>query len=250
MRGFLLLALYLSSFFASAIDFPRGLTHEDRQEVLRLLGFNTSTKLLTNPYPLGGYSGVEMGVSVEMVNIEGLSDLGNKTSGGQSDFHYPTVSFGKGLYENFDIFVHFIPPLPNSRLSEFGGLIRWSFFQGQYVPISLSATLHANRIGIQNSFSCQTYGGDLIAGLTMNNISVYVGGGYLTAQGSFLAGSTGDGVVDPSDPAVSTTSLVSESARTLHSLFGLTIQQGIFFVAAEVDRYRDSVYSAKLGLRF
>lgn len=242
---------FLSPLFASAIDFPRGLTKDDRQEVLRMLGFNTSTKLLTNPYPLGGYSGVEIGMSLEMVNIDGLSRLGNGTSSDQSDFRYPVLSLGKGLYENIDIFAHFIPPLPSSRLSEFGALVRWSFYQGQYVPLSLSITAHGNRISIQNSFSSQTYGGDFIAGLTMNNFSVYVGGGYLAATGSFTSGTGGDAVVDPSDPDVNPNSnLVSEEAFTLHSVLGVTLQQGMFFLAAQVDRYRDAVYSTKVGIRF
>ena len=48
---------------AAAFDIPKGLSESDRREIILTLGLNSATKMLDNPYPLGGFSGFEIGLS-------------------------------------------------------------------------------------------------------------------------------------------------------------------------------------------
>lgn len=235
---------------ANAIEIPRGLTSADRTEVTKMLGSNTSSKLLTNPYPLGGYSGFEAGVSIEVINIEDLKRLGLKSTNDEREFRYAKVSVGKGLYNDIDVFFHFVPPTAGIKVSEYGGLLRWSFFQAKFVPINISWNVHLNHININDSFSNQTAGTNLVSGINVQNFSIYFGIGYLESRGTFMGGTTDQGVVDPSDPDFDQgTFTASSKVRQFHSQVGITVHFSDYFLAAQIDRYQDPVYSMKLGTR-
>src|SRR5476651_1584350 len=120
MRFWLCALLLLSSMKALAFDIPSGLNQSDRREIVRTLGLNSATKMLDNPYPLGGYSGFEIGLSSEFIDIRDIRHLGcapgsagcgNKTYSDESEWNYSRLTIGKGLYKDLDIFIHFIAPL-------------------------------------------------------------------------------------------------------------------------------------------
>ncbi len=251
MYAFLLLSLFLLlSPHAQSLEIPRNLTSADRTEVVKMLGMNTSSKLLTNPYPLGGYAGFELGLAVEVINVEDLKRLGAKLTNDEREFRYPKISIGKGLYNDIDLFFHFIPSAPGLKVSEYGGLLRWSFFQAKFVPINLSLNIQGSHIDINDSFESQTLGTNLISGINVQNFSIYFGFGYLQSKGTFMGGSTGQGVVSPSDPGLDTgTGTASSRATQFHSLVGVTVHFSDYFLAAQIDRYQDPVYSMKLGTR-
>ncbi len=251
MRALLLAASLIWNLapYANAIEIPRNLTSADRTEVVKMLGMNTSSKLLTNPYPLGGYSGFEVGLAVEVINVEDLKRLGAKLTNDEREFRYPKISIGKGLYNDIDLFFHFIPSAPGLKVSEYGGLLRWSFFQAKFVPINLSLNIQGSHIDINDSFESQTLGTNLISGINVQNFSIYFGFGYLQSKGTFMGGSAGQGVVSPSDPALGSTGTASSRVTQFHSLVGVTVHFSDYFLATQIDRYQDPVYSMKLGTR-
>lgn len=252
MRPFLTsfsVILWLISSTAFSLEIPKNLSRSDRQDVIRLLGFSTSTKLLTNPYPLGGWSGLEIGFSVEAVNISDLSRLGDKTTP-ESELRYPRLTVGKGLYYNVDMFIHFTPPTSDAELSDYGGLVRWAFYEAKYLPVNMSLLIHGSHINIKDLFTHQTVGAELLFGINANNFALYFGGGPLEGHGKFVADST-NSIVNPSDPAVdSTTNRVTESVSQSHTFAGISLHFHDLFAAFQIDRYKDVAYSAKVGLRF
>lgn len=235
---------------ANTLEIPRGLTSADRTEVTKMLGMNTSSKLLTNPYPLGGYSGFEAGLSVEVINIEDLKRLGLKTTNDEREFRYPKISVGKGLYNDVDLFFNFVPPTPGVKLSQYGGLVRWSFFQAKFVPINISWNIHASQININDSFTSLTAGTNLVSGINVQNFSIYFGVGFLESRATFMGGTADQGVVNPADPDFDHgTYTAASKARQFHSQVGVTVHFSDYFLAAQIDRYQDPVYSMKLGAR-
>src|SRR5690606_37261354 len=90
------------------VHIPSNLNEADRVGVLEILGPGTSGKILTDPYPLGGLAGFEASLQMDSIPVSDLSKFGN-TVAEQDFFSYPIISIGKGLYNNLDIFVHFIP---------------------------------------------------------------------------------------------------------------------------------------------
>lgn len=256
-----LLALALFSSFCQAFEIPKGLSETDRLEIVRTLGLNTATKMLDNPYPLGGYSGFELGYSIEYINIRDIRRLGcvpgapgcsNTKYSDESEWRYSRLTVGKGLYNDLDIFFHFMPPVGGIHVGDYGGALRWSFYQAQFLPINVSAIVHFDQLNYGNSFINRNVGAEIMAGVNVENFALYFGGGQIQASGTFIGGTCGAHCsVDPSDPAYDQLSqTVTNRVIATHTVVGLSLHFENLFAAAQVDRYQDAVYSLKAGIRY
>lgn len=230
-------------FKANALDMPTGLKLNELDDVARILGFNTSTKFLSNPYPLGGYLGLEVGVTLEIVNTEELALLGNKDTN-DKELRFSRISIGKGLYNNVDAFLHFVPYSTSNQISDFGGLFKWGFYEGSYLPFSASLLISLNTINIQDNYLNKSLGSDLMFGVNVNQFALYFGGGYLRASSKFT-----NAILDVSVPKDSDNTF-EETYTSSHSFVGVQFDFFGMFVAGQIDRYQDPVYSLKLGTRF
>src|SRR5689334_22672776 len=107
MRGFLLGLICTASFSLAAFEIPKGLNATDRREVVRTIGLNSAPKALSNPYPLGGYSGFEVRYSLEVINIRDIRRIGSNNTefSDQTEWRYSRLTVGKGLYNNIDYFL-------------------------------------------------------------------------------------------------------------------------------------------------
>ncbi|WP_413586383.1 hypothetical protein [Bdellovibrio sp. HCB274] len=240
-RRFLFLIIAFLTVQTYAItQLPRSLDPNDQNRTLEILGFGSSSKILGDPYPLGGYSGVEVGVSSQFIPIGDLSTLGSGTQD-KGEMSFYTLSLGKGLYYNIDAFVYFSPAIQTEEMQNFGGQVRWGFYEASFFPITFSTMVYAGGANFQNLINISTVGWDLIGTVNMENVALYFGGGRVRAQGTFIGG-----------PAGITASGQTESRSIIddHTFFGVNVEISKAFIALEVDRYADSVYSGKLGFRF
>src|SRR5690606_25647453 len=120
----------------------------------------------------------------------------------------------------------------------------------RFLPINISLLGHINRLRVNDQFVSENLGGQLIAGINVDNFSVYFGGGYLRSEAEFLGGDTGSGTIDPNDPLLNfTTNSIKDTVYSTHSLVGFSLHFDQFFGVVQFDRYRDAVISAKVGLR-
>lgn len=236
---FFIFLLFISWSSFAVLQFPTNLSEADRISILETLGLGSSYKQLGDPYPLGGYSGVEVGISTEIISTGDIAKLGAK-SVSQAETSYYLLSLGKGLYNNFDIFVQFAPPGQTEKVSYFGGQLRWGFYQAEYLPMHLSLSAHANSLNLQNLVITSTQGLDLNCGFTVDDLTLYLGTGFLLSQGTFLGGTGG----------IVTGATVQESIREGHVMAGTAFKFSKVFLALQLDHYTQSVYSAKIGLRF
>ncbi len=251
IRFTVLIVLILSPLMAMALDIPRGLNSAARGDITRILGVSSAPKMLTNPYPLGGYSGFEVGVSMEVINTREIQRLGTSSNSDQEELRYSRLTIGKGLYHDVDVFFHAVPPVSNVGISDYGASLRWAFFQAEFLPIHSSLWVYGNQINYQNSFMNQNVGGDLVLGLNVDNFAVYFGMGMVYAKGTFIGGNTGSATVPPNDPDLNKdTNVARMDVRSIHSVVGCTISFLDFFVSGQIDRYTDPVYSAKFGVRY
>lgn len=217
------------------------MSSHDRGTALSILGYGSAVKILDNPYPMGGYSGVEVGLSTEFINTQQIAKLGNGTSA-QAQTSYNVLSFGKGLYRNVDVFAQFSYLGQTEAISNFGGQIRWGFYEAQNLPIFASLNVHGDSTNFNNLIVTNDFGFDILGGITEGDATVYLGFGMLRAMGTFSGGT--NGVTDTNQ---------TEQTGILDNriLGGLSVKMGQqAFVAAEIDSYSLPVYSAKLGLRF
>jgi hypothetical protein len=267
MRSLVFIAMLLTGSFARAFDIPKGLNESDRHEIIRTIGLNAATKMLTNPYPLGGYSGFEVGLSTEFVNIRdirrlgcapGTAGCGNASYSDETEWRYTRLTIGKGLYQDVDVFFHFIPPMGGVRISDYGAAARWSFYQAQFLPINIAAIAHFDQLNYQDSFINRNIGAEIMVGVNVENFALYFGGGQIQATGTFIGkdseGNCGENcTVDPNEPGIDSGpggTRVTDKVSATHTVVGLSLHYDNLFAAAEVDRYQDAVYSLKVGLRF
>ncbi len=229
----------------AAIDIPRNLDSTDRKLLLHNLGLGSSSKVLSNPYPLGGYSGFEIGLTVESISIRDLSALGDQADN-PSTFSFPVISIGKGLYNNIDVFVHFSPLTESFGFSEFGALLRWVFFQAKFFPTTFALLAHGNSANFSNKVSTETSGVDLVAGITIRRVAMYLGAGQTTSIGNFVGGASGVTDTDLSGERPDR----KEQVASFHSVIGMSIQFDRLFLAFQIDRYLQPAYGLKLGLRY
>jgi len=243
LNSLLFAILFLSWQAQAALTIPGNLNGEERQRITEILGLSTSSKMVGNPYPLGGYSGVELGLGIESVNTEDLNHFGNHVNQ-EKDFTYPLLSVGKGLYNNTDIFLHFIPYTQSAGFSEYGGLLRVGLYQAAFIPATLGLILHANSTNIGNVFFSQSRGIELVTGLNAGHFSLYLGGGQIQASGRF---SRAVNAVNPDQQtAIDESNLVAHP----HWFAGGSFDIEPYFVAIQIDQYTQTMFSGKLGLRF
>lgn len=256
MAGFFLFAP-----LARAFNIPKGLSESDRYEIIRTLGLNTATKMLDNPYPLGGYSGFEVGWSLEIVDVRDLRRLGctpgapgcgNTGLSDDTEWRYSRLTIGKGLYNDVDMFFHFMPPSGGTHVSDYGGALRWSFYQAKFLPINISAIGFFDQLNYQDTFVNQNMGAEMMVGVNVDNFALYFGGGEIQATGTFIGHFNGVcneecTFDDSADPQSNT---LTHHILSTHTVVGLSLHYDDLFGAAEVDRYQDAVYSLKVGMRF
>lgn len=241
LRLICVLCVFLSAAFVQAeTALPRNLNRDDRQRALQILGFGSAAKVLDNPYPLGGYSGIELGLASEFIPVEDLASLGSKTTD-KGEFNYQTLTMGKGLYYNVDMHIYFTPFGQNEKMQSYGAQIRWGFYEASFFPLSFTAMLYGGGANFTNLINITTLGLDVLATVAMDNVAVYAGVGQTRAIGKFIGGV--GGITD-------TQETYEEDILEGHSLFGVSVDISKVFIALQIDRFTDSVYSGKIGYRF
>jgi hypothetical protein len=75
----------------------------------------------------------------------------------------------------------------------------------------------------------------------VDDVTLYLGAGQIRAQGTFVGGASG--ITDTGDT-------MKESVSSGHYLAGINLKFAKVFLAMQIDRYTQSNYSAKLGVRF
>jgi len=234
--------LILSGKARAKLEFPKQLTHQDRTRVLEILGYGSALRVLQNPYPLGGYSGIEVGVSNEMIPTSDISHLGAKNTE-QGETSYMQLHFAKGLYDNIDLMATFAPMGQNEQISSFGGGARWGFYEAEYFPVALSVQTTLNSSGFQDKVNVSTQTIDLIASINVSDMTLYAGGGRIRASGQFIGGASG--ITDQSNNDTE-----NEVLSSTRFLAGLSVKFSNTFFAIELDHTVDASYAAELGLRF
>lgn len=239
-KSFLFAFLFFSLNAGAGIQLPGSLDASARSSAVEALGFGSASKLLSNPYPLGGYKGYEFSLTSEFLPLTEVGNLGDK-KGSRSDYVYYSMVVGKGLYQNVDVYFHFTPFPDPQGLTNFGGQLRWTFWESKFLPVSLGSIFHGSISNIASLVNTRTSGADLVATFFSKDFVVYLGIGSARTIGSFTGGA--GGITNDQNPA-------TVDLTALHSVLGASVQYGEMFVGLEMDRYAFSSYSAKVGFRF
>jgi len=235
-----ILALLGSSPAIALLVIPTKLSAQDEGKILNILGYGTACKILGDPYPLGGYSGVEIGLEENILQTDQISSLGSGAAQ-QGQTTYNTLTLGKGIYNNIDTIVQFAFLGQTENVSNFGGQVRWGFYQAEYLPIYLSTVAHWDSTNFANLVTTTTMGGDLIMGVHEGDVTLYLGAGIIRSMGSF-AGGTG---------AITASGNTEQNGiEDNRFIVGLNFKIQKAYLAGEMDQTRLPTYAAKLGFRF
>ena len=223
------------------LEIPSNLTSSHRERLTELLGPTTSIKPLTHPFPLGGYDGFEMGLSFETIDVSDLNSLGSGTDK-ESSLVIPKFTFAKGLYFDLDVFLEFSPLLRQEKVSEFGLLVRKSLYQSKFYPINISMSVFGSAVNVDNIFNSESYGFDLTTGITLSDLSLYLGIGQMSTSANIIGVKEGVVITDSGADE-------SSNIEQLHTVFGMSFSYKNYFLAFQADRFQIPVYSFKLGYR-
>jgi hypothetical protein len=224
----------------SILVIPNGLNDSDQRAILNSIGPATATRLLSVPYPLGGTEGFEIGLGRQYIPTESLSELGNKTEP-QKGMSYPIVTFGKGLFNDVDMFLSAIPFTQSPNLSHFSAQTRIGHWQSKTSPFMLSSVLHIGSTTLKNQITFENYGFDILGTIYLKHICLFAGLGTLFTNGTFVGGNSG---ITSSGETTTVTQIFS------HKLIGLDLRYQEYFIAAQVDSYERPNYSFKVGYRY
>jgi hypothetical protein len=233
-----ILSLILS--LAWGIEIPNQLTGSDQVKMLNIIGLGAQPKVLSNAYPLGGYSGLELSLTLEAINTREIAQLGSGAPQTET-FYYPSLTVGKGLYNSGDIFIHFTPPRKTQELTKFGASYRWNFYQALFLPLNFSLVLHGGLSNLKNKLVTRNLGGDLVLGLMIQEFSFSIGGGYANSSGQFTGGVNG---------VTTSNNEEHRKVESSHFMIGASYNFKPFFIGVAVDRYETTVYSVKSGVLF
>lgn len=237
LKLFILLQLFSTNVFAFSL--PGNLNSADRTNILKIIGLPSSTKLLSNPYPIGGSSGVEIGVSQTIIGTEELEGIGD-SSGDQKDFSLTQVNLSKGLFRDFDIGVE-LTPMTTFQVQSFSFQARTVLTKSADTSPVISLFLFTTNTNFKNLVQVETYGADLIGAVHTEKISLYTGFGNIRTFGKFAGGSS---------TLNSSNKTETSAINSLHLLLGTSVQFKPYFLSVQMDRYDQITYSAKIGTRF
>ncbi len=237
--------IFFISFFSLIancnIEIPVHLSTRDLHVILQNIGPATASRVLSSPYPLGGNEGLEIGLTRQDLDLSILSNLGNKTKIQNSNFSFPTLTLGKGLYYDLDVFISLIPFAQSSSLSHFSTQIRSKHWKSPHSPFIISSIWHAGYTTLQNAINFQNYGFDILGTFIFQKTCMYFGVGTLFSNGRFIGGAEGI-----------TASLQTETVTSTqaHRVLGLDYRINEYFIALQTDSYDKKFYSIKIGYRF
>ncbi len=223
-----------------SLRLPTNLNSSDREKVLKTIGQGTASKFLSNPFSLGGFDGLEIGLSTERISTNDLGTLGDKTNI-QEDLTFTRLMVGKGLFNNIDIYGHFIPFSQSSQMSSYGALLRIGLVEASFIPANLSLVASFDSGNLSNKLNFQNVNIDLYFGVKVSSVSLLFGAGYNQSYGTFSGGTA-----SLSDTMQEETLKVAGP----HSSLALLLDFDYFFIGASIDRYDQTVFSTRLGFRF
>ncbi len=231
--------LFIFSIQGISAQLPRQFNESDRSIALKILGFGTATKLNADPTPLGGYEGFEFFISTDLIAIQDVQNLGNR-SGTGDQFITTSLGFGKGIFFDVDTFVYFSPLQWQSKSSQIGGYVRKVVYTSEDKPFQVALNLHGNGTSIENLVHLRTTGLDAILSYEWPQITLSLGGGIGRSIGTFIGGA--DGIN-------STTETHTNDIQQQHLLISVAKGWGKNYLSLQYDRYFDASYSLKYGFR-
>lgn len=240
LSTFLIVFLLLSQFVWATFDIPTQLSDKDERDILKNIGPGTAARLLSAPFPLGGFEGLEVGLSRQAIPLDNLQHLGNGTEP-QSELSYPILTIGKGLFNNIDMFLSLIPFAQSSSLTHFSSQVRIQHWSSLTSPFIISSAWHAGYSTLKNEINFQNYGFDVLGTFYFRTACLYFGVGTLFSNGRFIGGV--DGITKSQDTDIVT-------ATFAHRVLGFDYRINEYFIALETDSYDKPFYSVKLGYRF
>lgn len=239
MKSCLLLLFFFFQQLSFASKIPLQLDENDQITAARSLGYALSSRVLSNPYPLGGYHGFEFAMSNELIPWTDISRLGVTTTS-TSEFQVKHISFAKGLYNNLDVGMHFSLLPQDQAVESYGGQVRWTFFDFEHFPATVAVSAHASSANFENHVVAKNSSTDLLMSVYTSPLTLFLGLGLSRASVQFIGGANGV-------TADQKTTILKNN--TIHTFIGTNFEIDRTFIALQIDRYFETSYALKLGYR-
>lgn len=228
-----------------ALQFPSSMSSDQVSQLSKLIGTNTASKVIGSPYAIGGHDGLELGMSLEWLDLNDIKNLGSGVEHHQ-DLRFSRIMIGKGLYYDVDVFWHFSPLSFGNNFKDFGVLLRWGFYHPDNGPWTVSLVFSSNSMNLNDVYFNNNLGADLVLGFNRYRWSVYAGLGVLKSFSRinpYLNGQaiTASGMRERYDHGAFRTQLGAQYS------FGEKMR---YYTGIQFDQVSEFSAGVKLGTRF
>jgi hypothetical protein len=225
---------------AYAATLPAGLTPDERVQTAKLVSSSTSLRSAQLHRSLSSMEGLDLSLSLETLPLSELPEMGT-SSERLDDKTYVRLQVSKGLYRKLDLSLYLTPLNPSTPLSNYGGRLRWTFYQNIDQPLFLAWYVDLGGTNLNDQLLIQTMASGFQLGFKRKLLSLSFFAGTQRTYNRFRGGA--EGVTDSGH---------LESHRLTSYTLGLG---GIYdfkswYIGFAVDRQHDTLMSAKVGKVF
>lgn len=239
LRFFLVLITFIPTITNAGLRSLGNLSATDQLALTEMLGLRSHFSAGESLYPLGGHTGLQASVSYRYLTLGQTRDQ-YVTLSDQPDLGYFELGLAKGLYYNLDFSFTLIPIWQPTRVSGYGGALRWGFYEYKHRPLHLSLILGAQSSNLENKAVFFTQNFDVAAQYTGILWYGYAGFGNVFSKGSFIGGSSGVTLSGASED-------VTQSQ--LRSFIGGGYQLENYSLGGEISFIREPTLNIKITFR-
>lgn len=235
--------VFLALFFfqmADASTLPGGMTANERVRTAELVSSSTALRSAQLHRSLSSTEGLDLSLSFESLPLSELPEIGS-TDERLEDQTYFRLQVSKGLYRALDLSLFLTPLNPSTPLSNYGGRIRWTFYQNAEQPLFLAWYVDGGGTNLNDQLLIQTMATGFQLGFKRKLLSLSFFVGSQKTFNRFRGGGEG----------------VTESGHLeSHQLTSYTLGLGgiydfkSWYLGFAVDRQHDTLMSAKVGKVF
>ena len=236
MKKIFILAILLTTTpLYGKIEFP-DFTSDEIDRITKTLSPAVTPNPLSSLIPLGGYSGLELGLSVSLVDISPIPSL--EKSLNEKEFYFPRITLGKGLFHDVDIFLSITPNVTRYTLSDYAASIRWSFLELSHYDLNFSVIPYFSSLELNHELFLKNQGVGIYMNWHRDFFDIYFGIKQNQGKTTFQLKTS---ELDVKKQGI--------SKKLLPSL-GLVLHKLPFFLSFHANKLEEIQYSLKIGLRF
>ncbi len=223
-----------------AATLPQGMNASEREQTAELVASSSALRSAQLHRSLDHSEGLDLSLSFENLPLSQLPIMGVGAER-LEDQNFIRLQVGTGLIRSVDLALFLTPLNPSTPLSNYGGRIRWTFYQDAESPLFLAVFIDGGNTNLSDQVLMQTVAAGTQVGFKRKQLSLSFFLGSQLTFSRFRGG--GEGITDSGHPE-------SYTFTSFPMALGGVYDFRKWYLGFGVDRQSDTLISAKIGKVF